>query len=162
MNPQAALKRAARFEYAVLRTPLHVVNDRVVQRCLSENSPVRRSFEGALRGLDETIGRLLSEPEAHEVPSPRPSSDSAASSPSDRATRPAPVAPSERDSPQTVVDAAARVLAVDEIERIDTLTDQLLDQEETQNFAGELAENDDLRHIQAELKAKQFLEEQEG
>ena len=163
MDLQAALKRAARFEYAVLRTPLHVVDDRVVQRYLPESSLVRRSFEGAVRWVDDTVRQLLRAPE-DEVPSHHPVSDPPASSPSGRRTRLAPVASSEREryDAQSFGDGAASVSPVEEVDRIDTLADQLLDQEETQNFAGELAENSDLRHIQAELKAKQLLEDQEG
>jgi hypothetical protein len=160
MDPQAALKRAARFEYAVLRTPLHIVDDRVVQRYLDEKSVVRQSFERALRRLDDMVGQLLREPEDARRAT-HPLSDPAESSASERRTRPAPTAPREGEAQGVAGDADARELSVKEVERIDTLTDELLEQEETQNFAGELAEQSDLRQIQAELKAKHLIEEQE-
>ena len=49
----------------------------------------------------------------------------------------------------------------DEVERVDTLADELLDEQQTGHFTGELAENDELRRVQAEIKAKQLIEEQD-
>lgn len=79
-------------------------------------------------------------------------------------TRPAPIAPGQRgaqDVAQHARDADAPELSGQDVERIDTLTDKLHDQEESQNHTCDLAEESDLRQVQAELKAKHLIEELE-
>lgn len=46
-------------------------------------------------------------------------------------------------------------------EDVEQLTEDLLETEEEQSFSGELAEDDELRRVQAELRAKHAIEERE-
>jgi hypothetical protein len=63
MNALTIPRAVAGAEYTVIRLPLSVLETRVVERYLPEESPVRLGFERALGTLDATVGRVLSNPE---------------------------------------------------------------------------------------------------
>ena len=54
-------RRMARLEYAVVRQPFALFEDRVVARCWEENATVRVGFERFLGSLDWVAGRLLAD-----------------------------------------------------------------------------------------------------
>jgi hypothetical protein len=53
------------------------------------------------------------------------------------------------------------VLPPEEQDEIEELTEELLEAEEEQTFAGELADDEELRRVQAELRAKHTVEERD-
>jgi hypothetical protein len=118
-----ALRKALRTEYVLLRTPLAVLDARVLTR-LDEQSRVRTGVEKGLAALDSVAARVLG-PAESSAPPP--------------ASTPAP-------APEAVDELAATLLA---------------EQEEQHNLAGELAEDEELRRVQAELKAKHRIEADE-
>ncbi|MBE7187716.1 hypothetical protein [Jatrophihabitans endophyticus] len=134
MDTHTVLRRAARLEQVVLAPSLHLVDERVVRQYLPADSVVRRSFERALGALDDAVDQLLREPAT------------ATDTTTDTGT-----------DTDTAHDAEAEAAGVDDVEE---LTEVLLAQEETETFAGELAEDDELRQVQAELQAKRIIEEQ--
>ncbi len=166
MNTPTALRSAGRINYAVLRVPLRVVDEQVVQRCLPHDSIARRSFEQALDSLDEVAGRWLREPEqadespvADEAPArDEPVGDADA----DAGGSNEPVESDELvESDQAAEsDKSDKLVEPDEEEQIERLTDELLEEQQSETFAGELAEDDELRQVQAELNAKRLVEEQ--
>jgi hypothetical protein len=153
MNTHTALQRAARIEYAVLRTPLGFVDERVVQRFLDEDSVARQSFERALDAFDQTAAKWLREPAARTGRNAEPA-------PAEEVVVPKPAEP--EPSAQSDAEAVAAEPEPVEAEQVEELAHELLEQEETETFSGELAESDDLRQVQAELNAKRLLEEQQG
>src|SRR4051812_40504462 len=132
------LQKAIRAEYTILRAPLSLLDARVVSR-LDEGSRVRTTFERGLETLDSAAGQLLD---------PRPARPQ---------TSPAePARPAEPAEP-----AQQELLPPEEQEEIEELTEVLLAEQEEQTFVGELAD-DELRRVQAELRAKHQVEEQHG
>lgn len=141
-NPM--VRKAVQVEYAVLRAPLTMLEQQVVSRYFDESSVVRASFERGLDVFDSAAARLLQQaPEPPEPPRPAPT----ASTPPRRrpATPPAP--------------ADVEPLPEEEQEEVAELVGELLEQEETETFKGELAD-DEMRRVQAELRAKHTVEEQ--
>jgi hypothetical protein len=65
------------------------------------------------------------------------------------------------DSPAADEPSGGEPLPAEEQEDVAEVAAELLDQQEEQAFAGELAEDDDLRRVQAELQAKHLVEEAE-
>ncbi len=137
MDTHTVLRRAARLEQVVLAPSLHLVDERVVRQYLPADSVVRRSFERALGALDDAVDQLLREPAT------------ATDTTTDTGT-----------DTDTAHDAEAEAAGVDDVDGVEELTEVLLAQEETETFAGELAEDDELRQVQAELQAKRLIEEQ--
>jgi hypothetical protein len=129
------LQKAIRAEYTILRAPLSLLDARVVSR-LDEGSRVRTTFERGLETLDSAAGRLLG---------PRPAQPQTS-----------PAEPAEPAEP-----AGEQELPPEEQEEIEELTEVLLAEQEEQTFVGELAD-DELRRVQAELRAKHQVEEQHG
>ena len=140
MDTQTALRHVAKIEYAVLRAPLHLVDEQVVQRFLDADSPLRQAFERALGALDEAVENCLRDPETVDV-----------------MTSPNRDEPTEQHEP---VEQDPGPADDSEAAQIDHLTDELLEAEQTESFTGELAEDDALRQVQAELQAKRLIEEQ--
>jgi hypothetical protein len=132
------VQKAIRVEYAVLRAPLAILDDRVLGR-LGEHSKLRSSVEGALSRLDAAAARLLSSP------SPASTEERASSS-------------TEQPPAQDDADhAAAAEIPVEEVEH---LAEEIQTEQEQHNLTGELAEDEELRRVQAELRAKHRVEEQ--
>jgi len=121
---QKAIHTASRVEYAVLRTPLTVLDEQVLAR-FAEHSKVRTVVGRGIDKLDAVAARLLP-----GVGRPGHATD-----------EPVPV----DDEP----------VPVDEVEQ---RAADLLEQQEQRPLAGELAEDEELRRVQAELKAKHAVE----
>lgn len=162
MSSHQALLRAARFEYALLRAPLQVVENLVVRRYLPEDSAARQNFERTLRFVDELADSWLfdrdTEPDASpfEAGAEDDRSDGVGDDAADADEDDGDV---DEDSDKDE-DAGEDDAEVTE-ERISDLADELSDQEPTGVLTGELAENDELRRVQAELKARSLIEEQQ-
>lgn len=117
------LRKAVRAEYTLLRTPLTMLDEKVVSRYVPRDSVVQTSLARTISALDEVAERLLAEP-----------SD---------------------------VVASSAFLPLDEQEEIEELAEELFEAEEEQTFAGELADDEELRRVQAELHAKHTVEERD-
>lgn len=145
-NPM--VRKAVEVEYAVLRAPLSLLDQQVVARYFDEASVVRTSFERGLDALDSAAARLLQQTQQPtERPEPPATSPEPAAA-TGPATSPEPAAATEPDT-----------LPEEEQEEVEELADELLEQEETETFRGELAD-EDMRRVQAELRAKHTVEEQ--
>ncbi len=135
------IRTAARVEYRLLRTPLTVLDKRVVSRLLDADSPVRRTFENGLESLDDAFDRLL-----HGAPpagSATERDDESRTAPGDDAT--------EASAPDQ--------LTAEDQNEADALARELLDMERDKVYSGELAD-EELRRVQAEIKAKQMVEDE--
>jgi hypothetical protein len=130
------LRKALQTEYVLLRTPLAALDERVLTR-LDETSRLRTTVERGLSVLDSVAARVLG-PEGARGPAGRTGPEGGGAS----ATAGPPAAPAEE------VDQLAATL--------------LAEQEEEHNLAGELAEDEELRRVQAELKAKHRIEADES
>lgn len=119
------LRKALRVQYTLLRTPLAVLDERVVSRYAPRGSVVQTSMARTISVLDTVAERLLREPSAGAA----------------AAGEPQPLPDEERED-------------------VEQLAQDLLEAEEEQTFVGELAD-DELRRVQAELRAKHTVEEQE-
>jgi hypothetical protein len=91
-------------------------------------------------------------------PAPRRASRAAAGESSDGAAAAAAGAASDT---ATVDAGGPEPLPETEQEQIEELAEDLVEAEQDQTFAGELAEDDELRRVQAELRAKHTVEERE-
>lgn len=165
------LRKAMRAEYTLLRTPLAVLDEQIVSRYTPRGSRVQTSLARTIGVLDALADRLLTEdaepvladqegPAAPPEPtSPEPTSPA----PSAAATAPRPAprrAPAAADAASP--DAGTpEPLPEPEQEQVEELAEDILDAEEEQTFTGELAEDDELRRMQAELRAKHTVEERE-
>jgi hypothetical protein len=125
------VQKAIRAEYTMLRVPLAVLDQRVVSR-LDEHSPVRATFERGLRSLDAAAARLL-----------------------EHGADPHGADPHEVEPDEVEPD----VLPADEQEEVEQLTEVYAAEQENHTLAGELADDDELRRVQAELRAKHRVEE---
>jgi hypothetical protein len=125
------VQKAIRAEYTLLRVPLAVLDQRVVSR-LDEHSPVRATFERGLRSLDAAAARLL-----------------------EHGADPHGADPHEVEPDEVEPD----VLPADEQEEVEQLTEVYAAEQENHTLAGELADDDELRRVQAELRAKHRVEE---
>lgn len=125
------LRRAVRAEYTLLRTPLAVLDEQVVSRYTPRGSLAQTSIARTIGALDAIADKLLTE--EPRVPQPARQADAAAPEP----------------------------LPEPEQEEIVDLTEDILEAEEQETFAGELAEDDELRRVQAELRAKHAVEERD-
>lgn len=137
MIGNTVVRKAVEVEYAVLRAPLTVLDQQVVSRYFDESSVVRTSFARGLGALDSVAARLLQQTSAQSASGrPRPAS-----------------------SPQPAGADGAELLPEEEQQEVEELAEELLEQEETERFSGELAD-EEMRRVQAELRAKHTVEEQ--
>lgn len=141
------LRKAVRVEYALLRTPLAALDERVVSRYASRAPVVHESLSRAIGVLDAAAGKLLEEESDQQAPAG---------------------AGSERESATTVQSDTDSAVATEpeplpepEQEEIEELAEDILEAEQEQTFAGELADDDELRRVQAELRAKHTVEKRE-
>jgi hypothetical protein len=125
------VQTAMRLEYTVLRAPLTLLDRQVVSR-LDEHSLIRSTFERGLETLDATAARFLDTPTPPAPPPPPPPAE--------------PTQPTE--------------LPAEEVEEVQYLADEFIAEQEQHNLAGELAEDEELRRVQAELRAKHQVEEE--
>lgn len=154
------LRKAVQTQYTLVRLPLTVLDEHVVTRYAPRGSKVQQSFARALGALDATAERLLSEESAAPRSSRQPTSAEA------------PVrtpAPAEASTPQPSQEWSATPdepadgarLPVEEQQEVAEVAEELLDVQQERTFVGELADDDELRRMQAELQAKHLVEEAE-
>lgn len=148
MNP--LLRKALHAEVSLIRMPLKVLDDHVVSRYTGEDSRVRHTFQTALAVVDQAAGMFADAP-AQAPAADRPSGGS--DRPTGGSDRPTDAAgPDIHLVPGEPLPAPAR----DEVEE---LAEELVEDQEEETFAGELADDDELRRVQAELQAKRLVEE---
>lgn len=135
------VQKAIRVEYAMLRTPLTVLDEQVLAR-FAERSKLRTAVELGIDKLDAVAARLL-------PGSPGPAGPTDTERPDDRSA----------DSAGTGASSEAPVeIPVEEVEQ--RAADLLEHQEAEHQLVGELAEDEELRRVQAELKAKHAVEQE--
>lgn len=124
-----------RVEYRILRAPLSLLDHQLVSR-LDEHSVIRETFERGLGLLDSTAARYLATGPDH---------------PPVEVTPPPGAAEPLRETEE---------LPADEVDEVEVLAAEFVAEQEAQNLAGELAEDEELRRVQAELRAKHQVEEE--
>src|SRR3954453_17436273 len=130
-----SVQKVMRVEYLVLRTPLTLLDERVLAR-LGTDSRLRTTAEHGISKLDAVAARFLT-----------------------RAPAAQPTPPEEAEPAKQETTAEAVEIPADEVQY---LAEELLEQqEEEHNLAGELAEDEELRRVQAELMAKHRVEEEQ-
>ncbi len=145
-TPASIALKALRIEVALLRPPLALA-DKAAARVGAE--AVRTRLHQGLAVLDavlDSVGsRLANDPSATPPPA-----NATHAAPTDPAPRPAAVDPDagELDEPG-------------EAELVEQVAEELLEAQELAPLAGELAEDDELRRVQAELNAKRLVAEQQ-
>lgn len=146
MISNSVVRKVVQVEYAVVRTPLALV-DRQLSARLGVRSKLTKTVDRGLQRLDSVAGRLLSEPptQTTRAQPTRPDADDADSP-----------AVSDAGSP-AVPDAGSPAVPVAEVEAV---AEVLLNEEREQPHVGELADPD-LQEVQARLRAKHLLEERE-
>ena len=132
-----------RIPYLAVRTPLGLLDEHLVVRVFGTGSTAHRSL---LRGL-HTLDAL-----AASVFPPAPAEHAAADEPDEPATADEPAG---RDGGEQPIGATER-------SEIEQLTETLLADDDLAPRTGELAENDELRRVQAEIRAKQEVETEHG
>ncbi|HET6875930.1 MAG TPA: hypothetical protein VFH38_00220 [Jatrophihabitans sp.] len=168
MIGNAVVRKAVQVEYTMLRAPLTVLDQQVVARYFDESSVVRSSFARGLDVLDSAAARLL-QPERTAAQRQEPGRPEPARQQPDRPEQ-APRQPASSGSqparsrrratpPQAAATSDAEELPEEEQHEVQELAGELLEQEETETFTGELAD-EDMRRVQAELRAKHTVEEQ--
>ncbi|WP_375485143.1 hypothetical protein [uncultured Jatrophihabitans sp.] len=153
-------RTAVRASYHLVRTPLTLFDDLVVERVFGADSAPHRVLAQGLERLDSLVdgeagvGTMQSPPWAAGDRNVR---DEPTARPGDEA------APVEEPEPAAGRDeTAGDTLPADEQQEIEQLAEVFESDEELVPRAGELAENDDLRRVQAEIKAKQQVEDGHG
>lgn len=126
------VRKVVQVEYAIVRTPLALVDRQLAARA-GGRSKAAVVVERGLQSLDAIATRLIAEPRPPSAKQYAP-------------TRPAPAA--DEGSPE---------VSVDEVEHV--AEDLLADQAEHE-LVGELADPE-LQEVQAKLRAKHLLEERE-
>jgi hypothetical protein len=171
----AAVRKVVALEYAMLRTPLAAVDRQVAGR-LAEDSRVRVPLQIGLGSLDALAGRLLGRPEpsgpsqqdepAHdEAPTEEPQPDAGGSDEAQPARARATRAPRSRKQPakgartEAPLDEGPVEVEPDEVARV---AETLREEQQETPVVGELADPElDVADVQAELRAKHLLQEQE-
>jgi hypothetical protein len=134
-NP--VVRKVVQVEYTLVRTPL-VVLDRRLLAHVPAASMIRTSLERGIDTLDAAAGRLLRPAE----------SDARPDDPGNQA-----------ENGPSAFEPADRTVAVP-VDEVEQIAEQLLARSDTAPPVGELADPD-LQEVQAELRAKHLLEEQE-
>ena len=132
-----------RFPYLAVRTPLGLLDEQLVVRVFGAESTAHRSLLRGLHTLDALVASAFSPADAAPDNAPAGAQDE----PADE--------PAGRDGGEQPIDAA-------EQSEIEQLTETLLADDDLAPRTGELAENDELRRVQAEIRAKQEIETEHG
>lgn len=146
MNP--LLRKTLHAELSLLRMPLKVLDDHVVSRYTGEDSRVRHTFRTALAVVDQAAGKLADAP-AQAATDGRPPEASAANTATSDATA----------SEPEVALVPGEPLPEPARDEVEELVEELVEEQDEETFAGELADDDELRRVQAELEAKRLVEE---
>lgn len=156
MITNTVARKLLRAEYALLRTPVSLLERRLVAHAVADDSTLRLTLERGLSTLDKALARLLGDagdrvepavetPRAENLPTdqPQPGERPIATATSSEADR-------ERDSDP---------LPKDEVERV---ADELRTALDEAPLAGELADADNHdKQRMADLRAKHMVEEYE-
>lgn len=189
MTIKNAGRSALRLPYLAVRTPLGLLDDQVVRRVFGESSTAYRSLTRGLHSLDMLAATAMGMGGTQTAPS-RPddaapddtapddtASDDTASDADDRSAdaedQPAPAPVSDAQEARTLPEPSE--LAAEERPPVE---EQQIDDREQQEIieraesylaeealapqAGELADDDEIRRVQAEIRAKQEIETERG
>jgi len=139
-----SVQKVMRAEYVMLRTPLVLLDERVLVR-LGADSKLRTTVEHGISTLDAVAARFLTPPPSSgEETEP----ERGGTEPERGETGP--------DHEDTADDEQIPA------EEVHELAEELFEQQEQEhNLAGELAEDEELRRVQAELMAKHRVEEEQ-
>lgn len=148
MTASTLVRAAARRELDLARASIDFVDRLVLSRLGSRAEPAR----DVLTRLRDTVGDLA------ERTSPGESGTTAAAPRAQQ--RPAGTGRGRARESAPPAEAASAVLTADEVEEATELADTYLAEEEG-HLVGELAEDDELRRVQAELRAKHALQERD-
>ena len=151
---------ALRIPYLAVRTPLELLDKQVVIRVFGTGSTAHRSLARGLQTLDTLAASAFASGELPDNGPAQPPSDG----PTDAA---------EQTDAEADADIITDVEAVDrdggeepiepaEQEEIEQLAETFLVEDELAPRSGELAENEELRRVQAEIRAKQAVESEHG
>jgi hypothetical protein len=146
VNP--LLRRTLHAEVSLLRMPLKALDDHVVSRFTAQDSKVRQTLHSALAVVDQAAGLLADQP-AHRPAEHGPGVAD------DEAAR----AGDTTADTDTDVLVPGEPMPAEEQEEVEELAEELLEEQEQETFAGELADDEELRRVQAELQAKRMVEE---
>ena len=147
--------------YRAVRTPLGLLDDLVVVRVFGADSPAHRVLAQKLQQLDSLAAAAFGDDAAASA-APQPAPKAAARKAAPTATAPT-AAPTPEAAPDTSdADERDRAIPADEQDEIEHLAESFVADEALVPRAGELAENDELRRVQAEIKAKQSVEDERG
>ena len=144
---------ALRIPYLAVRLPMGVVDEQVVVRWLGEDSSAHRVLTQRLQQLDALAATVFAADQRSDAPGPAVD-DSATIDTATTAKDTTPVADTTPAEPE-VIDA-------EEQQEIEQLTDAFLADDDLAPRAGELAEDDEIRRVQAEIRAKQAVEDERG
>jgi hypothetical protein len=162
---------ALRFTYVAVRTPWELLNEQVVARAFGPDSTAHRTLDQGLQTFDALARKAFAScgdsPADHatdETPHnaaepltvPKPAKKF---TPAEEPEEPE---PSEKPTPEPASERADETIDAAEQQEIADLADSYLEDEQLGNRAGELAEDDEVRRVQAEIRAKQNIEDQHG
>jgi hypothetical protein len=156
---------ALRISYAVVRTPLGLLNDQVVARAFGADSTAHRSLTQGIQTFDALAAK------AFAGCSDGPTDVRDADAPAAKTTRaPADATPEvievppvdEAHEPEPEPEREDETIDAAEQQEISDLADSYLEDQALGNRAGELADDDEVRRVQAEIRAKQTIEDQHG
>jgi hypothetical protein len=158
VNP--LLRKALHAEVSLIRVPLKVLDDRVVARYTAADSRVRHTFQTALAAVDQAAGMLADAPGQAQAPTADRPTGTSGSPKADSST----TAGSGATAGDTAAEPPVRLVPGEPMpeparEEVEELVEELVEEQEEETFAGELADDDELRRVQAELQAKRLVEE---
>ncbi|WP_375503509.1 hypothetical protein [uncultured Jatrophihabitans sp.] len=164
-------RSALRIPYLAVRTPLGLLDEQVVVRVFGVDSTAHRSLLRGLQTLDALAASAFATTSGASAPpeadaqtdtlaedtedGDTAADDTAADDTAAEADIITDVQPVERDGGEQPIEPA-------EQEEIEQLAETFLAEDDLAPRSGELAENDELRRVQAEIRAKQAIETQHG
>lgn len=179
-------RTALQVPYLAVRMPLGLFDERVVVRVFGADSPAHRVLSQGLQQLDTLAAGAFGQGDsAYDAPmaaptqpkSQRPEKASAPAKAPVAAPAKAPVAASAKSAQSKAAPAGAAAPAKpaapeeprveeqvpqEEQQEIARLTETFVAEQELAPRAGELAEDDEIRRVQAAIKAKQAVEDERG
>ena len=179
-------RTALQVPYLAVRMPLGLLDERVVVRVFGSDSPAHRVLSQGLQQLDTlaagAFGQGGSSSGAATPPAPAkpatPTKPAATKAPAAAKTQtpaktpapakastpaktpsaaPAPAAPQAPEEPRV-----EKQVPQEEQQEITRLTETFVAEQDLAPRAGELAEDDEIRRVQAAIKAKQTVEDERG
>ncbi len=156
MTIKTPSRTALRIPYLAVRTPLGLLDEQVVVRIFGLDSTAHRSLLRGLHTLDALAASALAPQDERDAPADEAGQPAEPAEPSEPAAEIiTDVEPVERDGGEQPIEPAEQA-------EIEQLTETFLVEDDLAPRSGELAENDDLRRVQAEIRAKQEIETRHG